>query len=79
MQNNQEAMREAMRLAQTDEGQQLIRMLQNTKGLDLQSAMQKAATGDFESARQALSAALNNPETQKLLRKLGGSHGSDGR
>ena len=79
MQNNQEAMREAMRLAQTDEGQQLIRMLQNTKGLDLQSAMQKAAAGDFESARQALSAALNNPETQKLLRKLGGSHGSDGR
>ena len=79
MQNNQEAMREAMRLAQTDEGQQLIRMLQNTKGLDLQSAMQKAAAGDYEAAKLALSAALNNPETQKLLRKLGGPHGSDGR
>ena len=79
MQNNQETMREAMRLAQSSDGQQLIRLLQNTKGIDLQGAMQKAAAGDYESAKQALSAALRDPEAQKLLHKLGGSHGSDGR
>lgn len=79
MQNKQDAMREAMRMAQTVEGQQLIRILQNSREIDMQAALQKAAAGDFDSAKQAISAAMNNPEVQKLLQKLGGTHGSDGR
>lgn len=79
MQNNQEAIREAMRLAQTPAGQQLIRMLQAGNGQELQKAMDRAASGDFSAARQAVSALLRNPEAQKLLNQMGGSHGSDGR
>ncbi len=79
MQNNQEAIKEAMRLAQTVEGQQLIRLLQSTNSADLQSAMSKAAAGDYAAAKHALSAVLNNPEAQKLLRQMGGSNGPNGR
>lgn len=79
MQNNQEAIKEAMRLAQTAEGQQLIRLLQASQGVDLQNAMRNAAAGDYQSAKNALGTVLNNPEAQALLRKLGGKHGPDGR
>ena len=79
MQNNQEAIKEAMRLAQTPEGQQLIRLLQASQGTDLQDAMRNAAAGDYASAKKALGSVLNHPEAQALLRKLGGNHGPDGR
>ena len=79
MQNNQEPIREAMRLAQTAEGQQLIRLLQSSDTETLQTAMRKASAGDYQAAKQALSGILNNPEAQKLLLRLGGNHGSDGR
>ena len=79
MQNNQEAIREAMRLAQTPEGQQLMRLLQSGSSADLQKAMASASAGDYVGAKQALSAILNNPQAQKLLQQMGGSHGSNGR
>lgn len=79
MQNNQDAIREAMRLAQTPAGKQLIQMLQSSGDPQLQNAMASAASGDYSAAKQALSAILNNPEAQKLLRQMGGNHGSDGR
>ena len=79
MQNNQNAIREAMRLAQTAEGQQLIRLLQASDAGNLQTAMNKAAAGDYQAAKQALSAVLSNPEARKLLLQLGGDHGSNGR
>jgi hypothetical protein len=41
--------------------------------------MNKAAAGDYQAAKQALSTVLSNPEAQKLLSRLGGKHGSDGR
>lgn len=79
MQNNQDAIRQAMRLAQTPEGQQLIRMLQASGGTDLQKAMSSAASGDYTAAKQALSGILSNSEAQKLLRQMGGTNGPDGR
>ena len=79
MGNDQDAIREALRMAQTPAGKQLIRMLQNSGDPNLQRAMSSAASGDYAGAKQALSAILNNPEAQKLLRQMGGSHGSDGR
>ncbi len=79
MQNNQDAIREAMRLAQTPAGQQLVQMLRQNGGQELQKAMEQAAYGDYAAAKQALSAMLSNPEAQKLLKQMGGSNGPNGR
>lgn len=79
MQSNQDAIQEAMRMAQTPAGQQLIQMLRNCSTQDLQTAMDRAAAGDYASAKQALSTILNNPEAQKLLSQMGGTNGSNGR
>ena len=79
MLNDQDAIREAMRLAQTPAGRQLLQMLQSSNDSQLQNAMASAASGDYSAAKQALSAILSNPEAQKLLRQMGGNHGSDGR
>lgn len=79
MRNDQDAIREAMRLAQSPAGKQLIQMLQGSGDPQLQKAMASAASGDYAGAKQALSAILSNPEAQKLLRQMGGNHGPDGR
>lgn len=63
---------EAMKLAQSPAGQQLIKLLQETGGQDLRSAMEKAAAGDYSQAKQAISALMNNPEAKKLLKQMGG-------
>lgn len=79
MQNNQDAIREAMRMAQTPAGQQLIQMLRDCNSQELKTAMDRATAGDYAAAKQALSAILNNPEAQKLLSQMGGTNGSNGR
>ncbi len=76
MQNNADtpqdfSMQQAMHLAQTPAGQQLIALLQKNGGADLQQAMAKAAAGDYEQAKNAISAALSSPEAQALLNQLG--------
>lgn len=79
MQYDPEAIRQAMKIAQTPEGQQLIRMFQSGKSADLHKAMASASAGDYEAAKQALSAIFSNPEAQKLLQQMGEKHGSNGR
>lgn len=79
MQNNQEVIREAMRMAQSPAGQQLLQMLRAGNSQELKDAMDKAAAGDYAAAKQALSSILGNPEAQKLLSQMGGNHGSNGR
>lgn len=79
MPNNSDAIQEAMRMAQSPAGQQLLRLLQQGNSQALQQAMNSAASGDYESAKKALSTVLNDPQAQKLLRQMGGNHGSDGR
>lgn len=71
MQNNDPKIQEAMRLAQTPAGQQFIATLQKSNGVDLQKAMDAAASGDFTPIKQLLSKALKDPQTQKLLEHLG--------
>ena len=70
--DNATHIQEAMKLAQTPAGQQLIKLLQETGGNDLQSAMEKAATGDYTQAKQAINALMRNPEARKLLKQMGG-------
>lgn len=65
------SMQEAMRLAGTPAGQQLIRHLQQSSGEDMQQAMNSAAAGDYEAAKKLLSQMLNTPEARKLMDQLG--------
>lgn len=63
---------ELMRLAQSPAGQQLLSSLQKSGGEELNTAMAKAAAGDYSQAQKAISAFLSTPEAQKLLRQLEG-------
>ena len=60
-----------MRFAGTPAGQQLLNMLQQSNNPALQQAMQKAAEGDFQQAKQAMSALLQDPQIKKLLERMG--------
>ena len=63
---------EAMRLAATPQGQQLLKQLQAQHGPLLQSAMQQAQSGDYEQVKQMLSGLLHSPEGKALLEQLRG-------
>ena len=63
---------EAMRLANSPAGQQLIAMLQKANTSSLQEAVNQATNGNIEQAKQALGPLLASPEIQRLLRQLGG-------
>ena len=62
-----EKMKQAMAFAKSDAGRQLYEMLQQTQGQQLQSAMDQAASGNYEGAKKALSSLLADPETRRLL------------
>ena len=79
MEHNQEAIREAMRMANSPAGQQLLQILQQQNGAGLQNAMESAASGNYDAAKKVLSQLLKDPQARKLMEQMGGSHGSDGR
>lgn len=63
------SMQEAMRLAQSDIGRQLMAML-STRSSEMDAAMASAKKGDMEAAKQALASFMADPQTQTLLRQL---------
>ena len=65
-------MRKAMELAGSPAGRQLIKLLQSQNNPELQTAISKAAAGDFKSAQVMLSSVMENPEVRDLLRRLEG-------
>ena len=65
------SIQDAMKLAQTPAGQQLINMLRQQDSPELRTAIDRAASGDYASAKNALSALLDNPEIKNLLGQLG--------
>ena len=70
------AFQEAMRLAQSETGQRLLEMLQQTKQAELDQVVASSQSGDMEQVRKAMSNLLSNPDVQALLKQLGGeSHG----
>ena len=79
MQNNPEAIRQAKELARSESGQQLLRMLQNQTGQELNQAMKQASAGDYAAAKAILTKLMQDPQAQALLKHLGGCPGSDGR
>jgi len=69
------AIQEARKLAATPEGKQLAALLQQLGGSDLQQTIDRAAAGDFQAARNAISALMRDPMARTLLEKLGGANG----
>ncbi|MCD7754956.1 MAG: hypothetical protein LUJ09_01265 [Firmicutes bacterium] len=70
------SMQEAMRLAQSEDGQKLLNMLQQNHGDTLQSAMTQAQAGNYEGVKQALTSLLQSREAQALMQQLRGqAHG----
>ena len=74
MQKNSQnfSMEEALNLAKSPAGQQLLAMLQNTDGALLQQASSLVSAGDYEAASRILRALLSSPEASKLMDELGG-------
>lgn len=69
------SIKEAQRLANTPEGQQLMALLQQTGSEQLQKAMAQANAGNYKEAGALLQSLLSSPDAQKLIRQLGGKHG----
>lgn len=63
-------MQEAMRLANSDAGKQLMTMLKNQQNSTMQSVMDSVKNGDMEQAKRSLSAFMADPKTKALLEKL---------
>ena len=63
---------EAIRLASTRQGQQLLSMVKQAGGANLQRA---AATGDVEAVKAALGPLLATPQFRALVEELEGKHG----
>lgn len=74
MQKNSQnfSMQEALRLAKSDAGQQLLAHLQHTDGDRLQQAMDQATAGNYDQVKQTLSALLASEEVQALIKQLEG-------
>lgn len=65
------SIREAMRLANTEAGQQLLSMMKSSDPKKLQQAADEAAAGNYEQLKQTMSAFLSSPEARSLLEQLG--------
>jgi len=64
------SMEKAMRLAQSNAGQQLFQAMQTQDGVSLNQAMADAKNGDYEKVRQRLSAMLESPQIRELIGRL---------
>ncbi len=65
-------MQEAMRLAQSPAGKQLLAMLQKSDANHLQQAKKQADAGDYTAAMHTVKQLLNTEQGRELLKKLGG-------
>lgn len=66
------SLEQAKRLAKTPVGSQLIALLRQNAGPELQSALEKAAGGDYSQVKAIIDRSLSSPQVQELLKKLGG-------
>lgn len=73
MQKNSQdfSMQEALQLAKTPAGQQLLAMLQQADKQALQQVMQQATSGNYQEASKNLNKLLSTPEAQNLMKELG--------
>lgn len=71
---------QAMRLANSDTGRQLLTLLQATQGDALQGAMDQAAAGNYDQLKKTVQQLLSNDQARQLVEKMGSdNHGPNGR
>lgn len=68
---NQLPMQEMLRFAASPAGKQLLALMQQKGGNELQKAMGLAAAGDFSQAKQLMESVLSDPQAQNLLKEFG--------
>ena len=66
------SMQDAMQIANSAAGKQLMAMLQQSDPDALRKAMEQASKGDYTQAKQALEPLLASEEIKKLMKQLGG-------
>lgn len=71
---NSFSMDDALRLASTPAGKELLNLLKANTSQDMDSVRKAVESGDYEAARNSLSGLLRSPDIQKLLRQLENSH-----
>ena len=64
-------LQEALRLAKSPAGQQLLAMLKQSNADQVQKATDQASAGDYTAAMATVKQILNTPEGKDLLKKLG--------
>ena len=69
---NNFSMLEAMRMAKSPAGQQLLTLLQQSDPETFQKAMAQASAGDFSQISQTLAPMLASEDVKKLLQQMGG-------
>ena len=72
--NGNFSINDAMRLAQSDAGRQLMELLQAGGSEKLQNIMALASQGNMQQAAQQLSHMLQSEEAKSLLAQLGGEN-----
>ena len=73
-QNQGFSMQQAMKLANSDAGQELFSLLKNTEGDKLQSAMDHAAAGDMEQVKKTMQQLMQSQQVQELIKKMRGDN-----
>ena len=68
---NQFSMEDALRLAGTPAGKQLLNLLRSSQDVDMSAARKAVEAGDMEQAKKSLSSLLQSPDVQKLLKEMG--------
>ena len=71
MDKNSLNLQEAMKIAKSPAGKQLIAMLRQKDPAGFSQAAQQAGNGNYAQAIDALRDVLSSPEGQKLLKELG--------
>lgn len=66
---------DAIRLAGTPAGRQLVDLLKSSTDTNMDTARKAVEAGDLEQAKKSLSSLLKSPDIQKLLKELENSNG----
>ena len=61
---------QAMRLANSDAGRQLLNLLQSTQGKKLQDTMDQAAAGNYDQVKKTMQELMANDQAQQLMKKM---------
>ena len=67
---NNLSIQQAMQLANSEAGQQLLALLRSQNSQALNAAMEDAAGGDYDKVKDRLSTMVQSPQVQALMEQL---------